>query len=71
MTHRRTFLAGSLAATSMTNAPAATTRGSRIDSQSHLFSEEFLRLLERRKTSPYIYRKGDERYVVVGEWHRR
>ena len=53
----------------MTN--AATTRGSRIDSQSHLFSEEFLKLLEKRKTSPYVYRKGEDRYVVVGEWHRR
>lgn len=69
MTKRRTILTGALAATSMTN--AATTRGSRIDSQSHLFSEEFLKLLEKRKTSPYVYRKGDERYVVVGEWHRR
>ena len=53
----------------MTN--AATTRGSRIDSQSHLFSGEFLKLLEKRKTSPYVYRKGEDRYVVVGEWHRR
>ncbi len=72
MTHRRTFLAGTLAATSMTNATAASaTRGSRIDSQSHLFSEEFLNLLEKRKTSPYVYRKGEDRYVVVGDWHRR
>jgi predicted TIM-barrel fold metal-dependent hydrolase len=71
MTHRRTFLAGTLAATNMTNVSAATTMGSRIDSQSHLFSEEFLNLLEKRKTSPYVYRKGEERYVVVGEWHRR
>ena len=69
MTHRRTFLAGTLAATSMTNATAASaTRGSRIDSQSHLFSEEFLNLLEKRKTSPYVYRKGEDRYVVVGDW---
>ena len=43
----------------------------RIDCQSHLFSEEFLRLLEKRTVSPYVYRKGGERYVVVGEWHRR
>lgn len=43
----------------------------RIDCQSHLFSEDFLRLLEKRTTSPYVYRKDGERYVVVGEWHRR
>ena len=67
---RRSFLAGTLAATSMTTSRAAT-HGSRIDSQSHLFSEEFLKLLERRKTSPYVYRKGDDRYVVVGDWPRR
>ncbi|MBA3441544.1 MAG: amidohydrolase, partial [Pyrinomonadaceae bacterium] len=27
--------------------------------------------LERRKTSPYVYRKGDDRYVVIKDWHRR
>jgi predicted TIM-barrel fold metal-dependent hydrolase len=43
----------------------------RIDCQSHLFSEDFLRLLEKRTTSPYVYRKDGERYVVVGEWRRR
>ena len=56
----------------MTSATAVSaTRGSRIDSQSHLFSEAFLNLLEKRKTSPYVYRKGEDRYVVVGDWHRR
>ena len=50
---------------------ASTTRGSRIDSQSHLFSEDFLKLLEKRKTSPYVYRRGEDRYVVVGDWHRK
>lgn len=68
-TRRREFLA--TAATSMSAAPPSATRGSRIDSQSHLFSEEFLALLEKRKTSPYVYRKGEDRYVVVGGWHRR
>jgi len=67
---RRAFLASSLAATTTTMAESKT-RGSRIDSQSHLFSEEFLQLLEKRKTSPYVYRKGGERFVVVGEWHRK
>src|SRR5262245_35942571 len=43
----------------------------RIDCQRHLFSEEFLKFLEKRKTSPYVYRKDGERFVVVGEWKRR
>ena len=43
----------------------------RIDCQSHLFSEEFLRLLEKRKTSPYVVREGNDRYVIVNEWRRR
>lgn len=68
MTGRRTFLARTLAANTMAQSQ---THGTRIDSQSHLFSEEFLTLLEKRKKSPYVYRKGDERYVVVGDWHRR
>ena len=47
---RRQFLAGSL---------AAATKPNKIDCQSHLFSEDFLQLLEKRKSSPYVYRKGD------------
>jgi predicted TIM-barrel fold metal-dependent hydrolase len=43
----------------------------RIDCQSHLFSEEFLKLLERRKTSPYIVREGGDRFVIVNEWKRK
>jgi predicted TIM-barrel fold metal-dependent hydrolase len=42
-----------------------------IDCQSHLFSEEFLKLLERRKESPYVAREGGDRYVVIGGWRRR
>jgi predicted TIM-barrel fold metal-dependent hydrolase len=49
----------------------ATSPTDRIDCQSHLFSEDFLRLLEKRTTSPYVYREDGERYVVVGEWRRR
>ncbi len=43
----------------------------RIDCQSHLFSKEFLSLLEKRKTSPYVYRKDGDAYIVVGDWHRK
>jgi predicted TIM-barrel fold metal-dependent hydrolase len=45
--------------------------GGRIDCQSHLFSEEFLKLLERRKQSPYVVREGKDRYVIVNQWRRR
>ncbi len=43
----------------------------KIDCQSRLFSDEVFAYLEKRKTSPYVYRKGSGHYVVVGEWHRR
>jgi len=42
-----------------------------IDCQSHLFVPEILGLLEKRKEDPVVYRKGDERYVRMGDWHRR
>jgi predicted TIM-barrel fold metal-dependent hydrolase len=46
-------------------------KAARIDCQSHLFSEEFLKLLARRRTSPYVVTEGRDRYVIVGEWRRR
>lgn len=45
--------------------------GGRIDCQSHLFSEEFLKILEKRKESPYVVREGKDRFVIVGDWKRR
>jgi len=63
---RREFFSGATAALAQTAEPPG-----KIDCQSHLFSEEFLRFLEKRKTSPYVYRQGEDRYVVVGEWRRR
>lgn len=68
MIKRRELLAATAAMT-MGSAKAATE--GRIDCQSHLFSEEFLTLLEKRKDSPYVYRKGNDRFVVVGQWHRK
>jgi predicted TIM-barrel fold metal-dependent hydrolase len=47
------------------------TTSDRIDCQSHLFSEEFLNLLAKRKKSPYVMNQGADRYVIVGEWRRR
>jgi predicted TIM-barrel fold metal-dependent hydrolase len=43
----------------------------RIDCQSHLFVPEFLDWMEKRKTSPYVYRSGGDRFVVVGPWTRK
>jgi predicted TIM-barrel fold metal-dependent hydrolase len=50
---------------------SATPANGRIDCQSHLFSEEFLKLLEKRKQSPYVVREGKDRYVIVNQWKRR
>ena len=50
---------------------AMTQTRDRIDCQSHLFSEEFLKILEKRKESPYVVREGKDRYVIVGDWKRR
>ncbi|MEK7754066.1 MAG: amidohydrolase family protein [Acidobacteriota bacterium] len=52
-------------------AAAAAAPSGRIDCQSHLFSEEFLTLLEKRKQSPYVVREGRDRYVIVNQWRRR
>ncbi|MGC8793382.1 MAG: hypothetical protein ACP5U2_08325, partial [Bryobacteraceae bacterium] len=45
--------------------------GQRVDCQSHLFSEEFLRWLEKRRNPPRVERAGGERYLIVGPWRRR
>src|SRR5882724_9075335 len=64
--NRRSFLATGVAAAGQ-SAPA----GGRIDCQSHLFCPELLALLEKRKDSPYAYRKGSDLYVAIQGWHRR
>ena len=66
MVNRRQVIAGAAL-----QAAAADTAHGRIDCQSHIFFEEFLKLLEKRKDSPYVYRHGGERFVVVGQWTRR
>jgi aminocarboxymuconate-semialdehyde decarboxylase len=69
MNTRRDFFKKAGVATLTSQAGAAPT--GRIDCQSHLFSEEFLRLLERRTTSPYVVHEGGDRYVIVNEWKRK
>jgi aminocarboxymuconate-semialdehyde decarboxylase len=67
---RREFFKGAGGAVALSSqARAAST--DRIDCQSHLFSEDFLKLLERRTSSPYAVREGGERYVIVNEWKRK
>src|SRR5712692_8651607 len=66
MVNRRVFLVTGVAAAGQ-SAPAA----GRIDCQSHLFCPELLALLEKRKSSPYAYRKGSDLYVAIEGWHRR
>ncbi len=43
----------------------------RIDCQSHLFAPEHVRLMEQRTADPLVYHKDGERYVRMGDWHRR
>jgi predicted TIM-barrel fold metal-dependent hydrolase len=69
MSTRRDLLKLAAAGVSVAGATAAAT--GRIDCQSHLFSEEFLALLEKRKSSPYLVREGQDRYVIIRDWRRK
>jgi predicted TIM-barrel fold metal-dependent hydrolase len=42
-----------------------------VDCQSHLFCPEIVALMEKRSEDPVVYRKGPDRYVRMGDWHRR
>jgi predicted TIM-barrel fold metal-dependent hydrolase len=42
-----------------------------IDCQSHLFVPEMVALMEKRDADPAVYRKEGDRYVRMGDWHRR
>lgn len=68
-TRRDILKLGSASAIASVSAAAAST--GRIDCQSHLFSDDYLKLLEKRKESPYVVREGKDRYVIVGDWKRR
>jgi predicted TIM-barrel fold metal-dependent hydrolase len=65
--NRRQFLAGAGLAAAATAAPHAP----RVDCQSHLFIHELVSLMEKRKASPYVYRKDGGVYIVVNDWVRR
>lgn len=42
-----------------------------IDCQSHMYPEPVLDYMETRTKPPLVYRRGDQRYTLVGQWHRR
>jgi predicted TIM-barrel fold metal-dependent hydrolase len=42
-----------------------------IDCQSHMYPEVLLDFMEKRIKPPLVFRRGDQRYTVVGQWHRR
>src|SRR5687767_2811460 len=74
--HRRTFIgAAAVGATLATGAladePPTRPAPFRIDCQSHLFCPEILALMAKRKTDPVVETRGGERWVRMGDWHRR
>ncbi len=77
--NRRQFLTESSAMVSAAamlsaSAASATTHAGKpfcIDCQSHLFCPQVVALMERRQSDPLVYRKGDDRYVQMGDWHRK
>ena len=42
-----------------------------VDCQSHLFCPEIVKLMERRRADPTVYTKGGQKYVKMGDWHRK
>ncbi len=42
-----------------------------IDCQSHLFCPEIVGLMAKRTIEPLVYRKDGQRYVQMGDWHRK
>ncbi len=42
-----------------------------IDCQSHIFVPELISLMEKRKSSPTVYRKDGNTFIVVEQWVRK
>ncbi|MES1213851.1 MAG: amidohydrolase family protein [Singulisphaera sp.] len=76
---RRAFIEASGALVSVAALSASTAaapaggeqRAQTIDCQSHLFCPEILALLEKRTEDPLVYRQGNDRFVKMGDWHRK
>ena len=69
--NRRQFLTGVGAAAAGAVGASAAAPLERIDCQSHVFLPELVELMEKRKASPYLYRKDGGAYIVVNDWTRR
>jgi predicted TIM-barrel fold metal-dependent hydrolase len=75
-TSRRNFISASLAAVGLSSAslaarPSVGLRGQTIDCQSHLYMPDMVKMMEQRQSDPVVYRKGEDRYVRMGDWHRK
>ncbi|MBI2825206.1 MAG: amidohydrolase [Planctomycetia bacterium] len=75
---RRRFLesgaavsAAAAVATAVAAEPTEPKKPRVIDCQSHLFCPEIVALMERRGEDPLVYRQGEDRYVKMGDWHRK
>src|SRR5688572_21791939 len=74
--HRRTFmgtaaLGAAFASQALGDDAPRRPEPFRIDCQSHLFCPEILALMAKRKTDPVVETRGGERWVRMGDWHRR
>lgn len=77
---RRTFIsqssavlgaAGLVAASAQVASGGAPQQPLTIDCQSHLFCPDIVEIMERRQDDPLVYRQGGDRYVKMGDWHRK
>lgn len=72
---RRSFVSASLATIGLSSASLAARPSvglsHTIDCQSHLYVPEIVKLMEKRRSDPVVYRKGEDHYVRMGDWHRK
>jgi predicted TIM-barrel fold metal-dependent hydrolase len=70
---QRDFARGSAPASRAASALETTPlqRPAKIDCQSHLFCEEVVTRMEGRKTDPIVYTRENQRFVRMGDWHRK
>jgi predicted TIM-barrel fold metal-dependent hydrolase len=66
-----TVASAALAAPAASEEPAPSPSLVRIDCQSHLFCPEIVARMERRQDDPTVYRQGEDRFVKMGDWHRK
>lgn len=73
--HRRAFIGsaalGAAMASNSLGDDAPRREPFRIDCQSHLFCPEIVALMAKRKTDPVVETRQGERWVRMGDWHRR